>query len=71
MIVEKADRTLFQKTLLTDHIDSLDKYKYLIPRDMTIGQFSYTVRKSLKGLDPDVALWFLVENEFCSVCRFV
>jgi len=37
----------------------IDKHKYLVPRDMTLGQFIYVIRKRIK-LQPNEALFVLV-----------
>lgn len=39
----------------------IDKQKFLVPRDMTIGQFIYVIRKRIK-LKPEQALFVLVNN---------
>ena len=39
----------------------LDKKKYLIPADLTIGQFVYTLRKRIK-LQPEEALFLFVNG---------
>lgn len=39
----------------------IDKIKYLVPRDLTIGQFIYVIRKRLK-LQSDKALFIFVNN---------
>ena len=43
----------------------LDKIKYLVPGDLTVGQFAYVVRKRLK-LKPETAIFVLVNNSFPS-----
>ena len=43
-------------------IKDIDKNKYLVPNDMTIGQFIYTIRKRLK-LEPHLALFFFINNK--------
>ena len=40
---------------------SIDKKKYLVPADLTFGQFIYVIRKRLK-LDPEMALFLFVNN---------
>jgi GABA(A) receptor-associated protein len=40
---------------------ALDKTKYLVPCDLSIGQLMYVIRKRLK-LDAEKALFFLVKN---------
>jgi len=39
----------------------IDKRKYLAPKDLTIGQFLYTIRKRLH-LPPEKALFLFVNN---------
>ena len=41
----------------------LDKTKYLVPRDLTVGQFAYVIRKRIK-LKPETAIFVLVNNTF-------
>ena len=52
IIVEKRDGS---------QIKNLDKTKYLVPRDMTVGQFMYVIRKRIK-LTPENALFVFVNN---------
>jgi GABA(A) receptor-associated protein len=40
----------------------LDKYKYLVPFDLTVGQFLYVLRKRLK-ISSEKALFILFNNE--------
>ena len=40
----------------------LDKCKYLIPKEMTVGQFMYIIRKRLK-LNKDQAIFIFVNNK--------
>lgn len=42
-------------------IEDIDKKKYLVPDDLTIGQFIYVLRKRIK-LDPDKALFLFINN---------
>ena len=39
----------------------LDKNKYLVPRDITVGQFAYIIRRRLK-LTPEQAMFIYLEN---------
>ena len=39
----------------------IDKHKYLVPKDLTVGQFQYVIRKRLK-LSPEMALFIFVNN---------
>ncbi|CAO2827253.1 unnamed protein product [Amaranthus hypochondriacus] len=52
VIVEKAENS---------DITSIDKKKYLVPADLTIGQFVYVIRKRIK-LSPEKAIFIFVDN---------
>jgi GABA(A) receptor-associated protein len=40
---------------------NLDKQKYLVPRDLTVGQFIHVIRKRIE-IKPETALFFFTEN---------
>lgn len=42
-------------------ISDLDKQKYLVPSDLTVGQFYFLIRKRIH-LRPEDALFFFVNN---------
>mmetsp|Transcript_6160 Transcript_6160/g.9180 ORF Transcript_6160/g.9180 Transcript_6160/m.9180 type:complete len:116 (+) Transcript_6160:1452-1799(+) len=52
VICEKADRS---------EIPDIDKKKYLVPADLTVGQFIYVIRKRIK-LPPERAIFIFVDN---------
>lgn len=52
VICEKADRS---------DIPDIDKKKYLVPADLTVGQFIYVIRKRIK-LPPERAIFIFVSN---------
>ncbi|OEL34553.1 Autophagy-related protein 8A, partial [Dichanthelium oligosanthes] len=52
VIVEKAGKT---------DVPEIDKKKYLVPADLTVGQFIYVVRKRIK-LSPEKAIFVFVKN---------
>lgn len=52
VIVEKAPKA---------RIMDLDKKKYLVPSDLTVGQFYFLIRKRIQ-LRPEDALFFFVDN---------
>lgn len=52
VIVEKAGKT---------DIPDIDKKKYLVPSDLTVGQFVYVIRKRIK-LTPEQAIFLFVNN---------
>ncbi|DBA73692.1 TPA: Autophagy- protein 8C-like [Trebouxia sp. C0005] len=52
VIVEKAERS---------EIPDIDKKKYLVPGDLTVGQFVYVIRKRIK-VSPEKAIFMFVKN---------
>ena len=52
VIVEKAQKA---------RVGDLDKKKYLVPSDLTVGQFYFLIRKRIR-LRPEDALFFFVNN---------
>ncbi|KAL6657964.1 hypothetical protein ACP70R_005744 [Stipagrostis hirtigluma subsp. patula] len=52
VIVEKAGKT---------DVPEIDKKKYLVPADLTVGQFVYVVRKRIK-LSPEKAIFVFVKQ---------
>eukprot|EP00899_Mesostigma_viride_P020013 jgi/Mesvir1/28012/Mv20201-RA.1 len=52
VIVEKAVKS---------DIPDIDKKKYLVPADLTVGQFVYVIRKRIK-LSPEKAIFIFVNN---------
>lgn len=52
VISEKAEKS---------SIPDIDKKKYLVPADLTMGQFVYVIRKRIK-LPPEQAIFVLVNN---------
>jgi len=52
VISEKAEKS---------DIPDIDKKKYLVPADLTMGQFVYVIRKRIK-LAPDAAIFIFVNN---------
>ena len=43
------------------NIQDIDKNKYLVPKDLTVGQFMYVIRKRIK-LNPDEAFYLFINN---------
>jgi len=52
VIVEKVQRS---------DIEEIDKKKYLVPADLTVGQFVYVIRRRIK-LPPERAIFLYVDN---------
>ena len=42
-------------------IPQIDKQKYLVPADLTVGQFVYVIRKRIK-LEPEKAIFLFINN---------
>jgi GABA(A) receptor-associated protein len=47
-------------------LPDIDKHKYLVPYDLTLGQFIYIIRQRLK-LHPDDAIFLFVNNKIMSI----
>merc|ERR1711988_1792413 len=52
VICERADKS---------DIADIDKKKYLVPSDLTVGQFVYVIRKRIK-LSPEKAIFIFVDE---------
>jgi len=44
------------------NINNIDKKKYLAPKDLTMGQFSYVIRKRIK-LSEEQAIFIFINNK--------
>lgn len=53
-----------------DDIPDIDKNKYLVPADLTVGQFVYVIRKRIK-LKPEKALFIHVNNTLMPTSRLM
>ena len=51
---------IVEKTINSDVVD-IDKNKFLVPCDLTVGQFAYVIRKRMK-LPPEKAIFLFVNN---------
>jgi GABA(A) receptor-associated protein len=78
-------RTLEAKNILCKHPDrvpiiveisdkstlpELDKKKYLVPKDLTMGQFMIVIRKRIK-LSPEKALFMFINNTLPSSSQLI
>jgi GABA(A) receptor-associated protein len=52
VIVEKAPKS---------DIPDIDKHKFLVPSDLSVGQFVYVIRKRIK-ITPEKAIFVFVDN---------
>eukprot|EP00483_Globobulimina_turgida_P009567 UN09586 len=51
-------------------ISDIDKKKYLVPSDLTVGQFIYVIRKRIK-LEPEQAIFIFVNNTLPSTAALM
>ena len=51
-----------EKNVNSNNTPEIDKHKYLVPTDLSMGQFMYVIRKRLK-MSPDKALFLFVNGE--------
>ena len=51
---------IVEKSIKSD-ISEIDKKKYLVPNDITVGQFVYIIRKRIE-LSPEKAIFIFVNN---------
>ena len=61
IIVEKQNKS---------DVPDIDKQKYLVPNDLTIGQFVYVIRRRLK-LYPEKAIFIFINNILPPTSAFV
>ena len=54
-----------EKNKLDMTCPDIDKHKYLVPRDITIGQFIFVIRKRI-NLAPNDALFLFINNSIFS-----
>ena len=50
-----------EKSNTNDSMPTIDKIKYLVPADLSIGQFMYVIRKRLT-LKPEQAIFLFIDN---------
>lgn len=47
-------------------LPQIDKSKYLVPADLTVGQFAYVIRKRIK-MNPEQALFLIINDNVMPV----
>jgi GABA(A) receptor-associated protein len=52
---------IVQRATKCNNIDIIDKNKFLVPKDLTVGQFIYIIRKRIK-LSPDKSLYIFCND---------
>jgi len=64
LIVDESDANRLQvicEKVEKSDIATIDKKKYLVPADLTVGQFVYVIRKRIK-LSPEKAIFIFVDE---------
>jgi len=54
-------RPIIVEKCINSNIDEIDKKKYLVPMDISIGKFIYVIRKRMK-LTPEKAIYVFIKN---------
>ena len=54
---------IIEKLPSSKELPDINKRKYLVPRDLTLGQFMYVIRKRLKPMSSDQGLYLFVNNK--------
>lgn len=60
ILTSLAQKVICEKVEKSD-IATIDKKKYLVPSDLTVGQFVYVIRKRIK-LSPEKAIFIFVDE---------
>jgi GABA(A) receptor-associated protein len=63
LICEKDSRT-------RTNCPNIDKNKYLVPRDLTLGQFIYVIRKRIR-MPPEKAIFVFINGSIFPNSRFI
>lgn len=64
------DRIPVIAEVFSSEIPKLDKNKYLVPSDLTIGQFMYVIRKRIK-LSPEKGLYMFINKKIFSTNKLI
>jgi len=48
------------------NIAEITKHKYLVPKDLTIGQLSYVIRKKIPALDSHMGMFIFINKQMPS-----
>ena len=59
-----------ERTANRNDVPMIDKKKYLVPPDLTMGQFLYVIRKRMK-LSPEKALFIMINGKMANSARLI
>lgn len=54
-----------QKIYTANDIPDIDRVKYLVPNDLSMGQFLYIIRKRIK-IEPEKAIYIFINNKIAA-----
>jgi len=54
----------------SNNIPDIEKRKYLVPNDLTLGQFTFTIRKTIE-LEKDKAMFLFINNKILPVASLM
>jgi GABA(A) receptor-associated protein len=54
----------------TSKMQTLDKFKFIVPKDLTVGQFNYVIRKRLK-LKPEQSTFLFVNKKLATSSQLI
>ena len=57
---------IIERSAADTKVEDIDKNKFLVPNDLTIGQLMYVVRKRLKTMNAETGLFFFINNSMPS-----
>ncbi|MBT3407105.1 hypothetical protein HN415_00310 [Candidatus Woesearchaeota archaeon] len=52
-------------------LSDIDKNKFLVPVDLTVGQFMYVVRKRIKNIDSTQAIYLFINNTLPQITSLI
>ena len=61
---------IVERSAKSDTVPDIDKSKYLVPSDLTVGQFVYVIRKRIK-IDSQKAIYIFVNNALPPTAAFL
>lgn len=67
VLIKHPDRlpVICEKSILHTDLPTIDKIKYLIPHDITIGQFLYIIKQRM-SIQPQEAIFLFVSNKMAN-----
>jgi len=61
---------IVEKSRNNNSLSEIDKHKFLVPNDLTLGQFSFVIRKRLK-LQPQQAIFLFINRKILPTASLI